>query len=348
MKLLVTGGAGFIGAAFVRMMLAGDDDVRLVNFDKLTYAGNLENLHQVARDPRYGFVRGDICDTEQVEAVFAEIVPDAVVHFAAESHVDRSIFSPEPVFQANLRGTFTLLEAARRHRARRFLHVSTDEVYGSLSEPLAADETFPLRPSSPYSASKAGSDLLALSYFTTYRLPVIVSRASNNYGPYQFPEKLIPLMISNALEGRPLPIYGDGMNVRDWLYVDDHCRALALLLARGREGDIYNIGGNRSLPNLAIVRKVLRATGRGDSFIQFVPDRPGHDRRYALKSEKIARETGWTPRVGFEEGLLRTVGWYRDHRDWVERIKSGEYQEYYERNYMNRDLELRRLQAQRT
>jgi dTDP-glucose 4,6-dehydratase len=258
------------------------------------------------------------------------------VHFAAESHVDRSILSPQPVFDTNLHGTFTLLEAARERRVPRFLHVSTDEVYGSVPEPLVADEGSPLRPSSPYSAAKAGSDLLALSYFTTYRLPVLVTRASNNYGPYQFPEKLIPLMISNALEGKPLPVYGDGMQVRDWLYVDDHCRAIAALLEKGREGEVYNIGGNRSLPNLEVVRKILRATGRSQDLIRFVTDRPGHDRRYALSSEKTMCETGWAPEVGFEEGLSRTVAWYRQNAGWVERVKSGEYQNYYVLNYGDR------------
>jgi len=343
MKLLVTGGAGFIGSAFVRLMLAGDRVRELVNLDKLTYAGNLENLAPIAGDPRHRFVRGDICDSALVDALVAETRPDAIVHFAAESHVDRSIFSPAPVFETNLRGTFTLLEAARRRRVARFLHVSTDEVYGSLPEPLVADESFPLRPSSPYSASKAGSDLLALSYFATYRTPVIITRASNNYGPYQFPEKLIPLMISNALEGKPLPVYGDGGNVRDWLYVEDHCRALAALLEAGREGEIYNIGGTCALPNLEIVRKILRLTGRPESLIQFVADRPGHDRRYALSSRKIMQETGWKPEVGFEEGLARTVAWYQANAGWVARVKSGEYQRYYEQNYLRREAELERL-----
>jgi dTDP-glucose 4,6-dehydratase len=343
MKIVVTGGAGFIGSAFVRMMLAARPEVELVNLDKLTYAGNLENLESVAGNSRYRFVRGDICDANLVNWLLDEFPADAIVHFAAESHVDRSIFSPQPVFETNLRGTFTLLEAARAHRTSRFLHVSTDEVYGSLAEPFEADEKYPLRPSSPYSASKAGSDLLALSYFTTYGLPVVVTRASNNYGPFQFPEKLIPLMISNALEGRPLPVYGDGMQVRDWLYVDDHCRALAAVLDKGREGEIYNIGGNRSLPNVEVVRKLLRATGKSEKLIHYVEDRPGHDRRYALSSEKLMRETGWRPEVSFEEGLARTVAWYCDNRGWVERVRSGQYQAYYERNYTHRQRALGEL-----
>jgi dTDP-glucose 4,6-dehydratase len=342
-KLLVTGGAGFIGSAFVRMVL-GDRKVReLVVLDKLTYAGNLENLAPVANDPRYRFVRGDICDAALVEQLMAELRPDAVVHFAAESHVDRSILSPAPVFETNLRGTFVLLEAARRNPPGLFVHVSTDEVYGSLPEPLEADENFPLRPSSPYSASKAGSDLLALSYFTTYRVPVIVTRASNNYGPYQFPEKLIPLMIAHALEDRPLPVYGDGGHVRDWLYVEDHCRALAALLEKGRPGEIYNIGGNCALPNLEVVRRILRITGKPESLIRFVTDRPGHDRRYALSSRKIEQETGWKPETDFDEGLRRTVAWYQQNTGWVERVRSGEYQRYYEQNYLNREAEIRRL-----
>ncbi len=343
MKLLVTGGAGFIGSAFVRLVLGREGVRELLVVDKLTYAGNLENLAPVAGDPRYRFVRGDICDAALIEQLMEQFRPDAVVHFAAESHVDRSILSPAPVFETNLRGTFVLLEAARKHGLGLFLHVSTDEVYGSLPEPLEADESFPLRPSSPYSASKAGADLLVLSYFTTYRVPVIVTRASNNYGPYQFPEKLIPLMIAHALEDKPLPVYGDGGNVRDWLYVEDHCRALAVLLEKGRTGEIYNIGGNCALPNLEVVRRILRITGKPESLIRFVADRPGHDRRYALSSRKIREETGWQPETDFEEGLRRTVAWYRENSGWVARVVSGEYRRYYEQNYLNREAEIRRL-----
>ncbi len=343
MKLLVTGGAGFIGSEFIRLALAGDAAPEVLNLDKLTYSGNLENLESVARSPRYRFVQGDICEAALVDALLGEFRPDAIVHFAAESHVDRSILSPQPFFETNLRGTFTLLEAARARRVSRFLHVSTDEVYGSLEPPQEADESFPLRPSSPYAASKAGADLAALAYFATYRLPVIVTRASNNYGPFQFPEKLIPLMISHAVEGRPLPVYGNGLQVRDWLYVEDHCRALLAVLEKGREGEIYNIGGACSLPNLEVVRRVLAATGRGAELIEHVTDRPGHDRRYALASAKIMGETGWRPQVGFAEGLARTIAWYRDHAGWVARVRSGEYQGYYERNYANREAELARL-----
>src|SRR5437867_12452259 len=339
MKLLVTGGAGFIGSAFVRLSLsgqAGQESTRIVNLDKLTYAGNLANLEPIAGNPRYRFVHGDICDRDLVHALLAEEKPDAIVHFAAESHVDRSILSAAPAFETNLRGTFTLLEAARANRIARFVHVSTDEVYGSLAAPLEADEQFPLNASSPYSASKAASDLLARSYFVTYGLPVMITRASNNYGPYQFPEKLIPLMIDNALDDETLPVYGDGMQVRDWLYVDDHCRGIRAVLEKGRYGEIYNIGGNCSLPNITVVRKILEATGMPESLIKTVEDRPGHDRRYALSSAKLMRETGWAPAVEFADGLARTVKWYRENTEWVRNVKSGEYPTYYARNYEHR------------
>jgi dTDP-glucose 4,6-dehydratase len=307
-----------------------------VNLDKLTYAGNLENLAPVASDARYRFVHGDICDARLVNDLVADLQPDAIVHFAAESHVDRSILSPAPVFETNLRGTFTLLEAARLNKTPRFLHVSTDEVYGSIDAPHEADEHYPLRASSPYSASKAGADLLALSYFITYQLPVTVTRASNNYGPYQFPEKLIPLMISNAIHDQPLPIYGDGMQVRDWLFVDDHCRAILAAIDRGRPGEVYNIGGSRSLSNVEVVRMMLALLGKPDSLMVTVKDRPGHDRRYALSSEKLMRETGWEAQMPFEQGLEATIDWYRANADWIARVKSGEYQSYYEKNYTGR------------
>jgi dTDP-glucose 4,6-dehydratase len=290
----------------------------------------------VAADARYRFVKGDIADPVAVNALVEQEQPDALVHFAAESHVDRSILSPEPVVQTNLIGTFTLLEAARKHGVPRFLHVSTDEVYGSIPAPHEADEDYPLVTSSPYSASKAGSDLLALSYHTTYKMAVTVTRASNNYGPYQFPEKLIPLMIANALEGKPLPVYGDGQQVRDWLYVDDHCRAIRAVLERGRPGQVYNIGGSRALPNLEVVERIIAATGRERALIQYVKDRPGHDRRYALRSDKITRETGWAPEMEFETGLASTIDWYRQNTAWIERVRSGAYREYYAQNYANR------------
>ena len=335
MKILVTGGAGFIGSAFVRLAI-GETDWRVINLDALTYAGNLENLAEVESNERYRFVHGDICDAALVNSLVAGERPDAIVHFAAESHVDRSILSPEPVIQTNFRGTFTLLEAARTNKTPRFVHVSTDEVYGSLAAPLEATEEFPLNPSSPYSASKAGSDLLARSYFVTFKMPVAITRASNNYGPYQFPEKLIPLMIANALEDRKLPVYGDGQQIRDWLYVDDHCRAIRAVLEKGRDGEIYNIGGNRSLPNLDVVHKLLSLAGKSTDLIEYVKDRPGHDRRYALSSEKLMRETGWGPAMDFETGLAKTIEWYRRNSAWVARVRSGEYRAYYEKNYAHR------------
>ena len=334
MKILITGGAGFIGSCFVRLLLfEADATLEILNVDKLTYAGNLENLAPIAQDPRYRLLHADIADARTMEQVFADFRPEAVIHFAAESHVDRSIMSPDPVIHTNLRGTYTLLESARHQGIERFVHVSTDEVYGSIDPPDEATEEYPLKPSSPYSASKAGSDLLALSYSKTYRLPVIVTRASNNYGPYQFPEKLIPLMIANAMDGKPLPVYGDGMQVRDWLYVEDHCRAIRTILEKGRMGEIYNIGGNRSLPNLDVVHKILTATGQPESLIRYVADRPGHDRRYALSSEKLSGETDWAPQVDFETGLERTVNWYRSNPSWVANVRSGEYQNFYATNY---------------
>jgi dTDP-glucose 4,6-dehydratase len=336
MKLLVTGGAGFIGSSFVRMALNQGWADQVVNYDKLTYAGNPDNVLPVADHPGYRFVHADICDSEAVETVFARESPDAVIHFAAESHVDRSIHSPAPVIQTNFNGTFTLLESARRHNIGRFVHVSTDEVYGSIEAPHDADETYPLRASSPYSASKAGSDLLALSYYTTYKMNVSVTRASNNYGPYQFPEKLIPLMISNALEDKPLPVYGDGQQVRDWLYVEDHCRAIFAVLEKGRPGEIYNIGGNCSLPNLDVIHRILKATGKPETLITEVKDRPGHDRRYALTNAKLTSETGWEPLMDFDRGLNATIDWYRKNGAWTQRIKSGEYLRFYELNYSNR------------
>jgi dTDP-glucose 4,6-dehydratase len=336
MKLVVTGGAGFIGSCFIRSALRDGWAERIVNLDKLTYAGNPENLQPVANHPGYAFVQADISDQGAVEDLFARESPDAVIHFAAESHVDRSIHSPAPVIQTNFNGTFSLLEAARTRKLAKFVHVSTDEVYGSIEPPHEADELYPLHASSPYSASKAGSDLLALSYFTTYKMDVSVTRASNNYGPYQFPEKLIPLMISNALEDKPLPVYGDGQQIRDWLFVEDHCSAIYSVLKKGRAGEIYNIGGNCSLPNLEVVRRILKATGKPESLITRVADRPGHDRRYALTNAKLTKETGWSPKTNFESGLAATVDWYRKHQTWIQHVKSGEYRRFYELNYASR------------
>ena len=337
MKLLVTGGAGFIGSAFIRLALTHDWAARLINLDKLTYAGNLENLSTVENDPRYRFVHADICDTARMRLLLDEERPDAIVHFAAESHVDRSILGPGAFVETNVLGTCSLLEAARGAQTPRFLHVSTDEVYGSIDEPADADESYPLKPSSPYSASKAGSDLLALSYFTTFKMPVVITRASNNYGPFQFPEKLIPLMISNAIEDRPLPIYGDGLQVRDWLFVEDHCRAIWAALNHGREGAIYNIGGSRALPNREVVRLILAQLGKPESLVTRVADRPGHDRRYAITTARLEQATGWQAEVPFEQGLAQTIQWYRENPDWIGRVKSGAYQSYYEKNYGARE-----------
>ena len=337
MKLLVTGGAGFIGSAFVRYILSESTATSVVTLDKLTYAGNLENLASVLEDRRHRFVHGDICDRATVASILQELDIDAIVHFAAESHVDRSILSPDDFVETNIRGTATLLDAARQAKTARFVLVSTDEVYGDIEAPLEADETFSLKPSSPYAASKAAADLLALSYFRTFRLPVLITRASNNYGPYQFPEKLIPLMISNALEGAPLPVYGDGLQIRDWLYVDDHCRGIHAVLQRGREGEVYNIGGNCALRNREVITRVLQIVGAPETLMQTVTDRPGHDRRYALASEKLARETGFVPQMSFELGLPATVQWYRDHAAWIAHVRSGEYRDYYRQNYGWRD-----------
>jgi dTDP-glucose 4,6-dehydratase len=332
-RLLVTGGAGFIGSAFVRFTIDRFPEARIVTLDKLTYAGNLENLAPVMDNPRHEFVQGDICDAAAVRAALERAPVDVIVHFAAESHVDRSILSPEQVIETNVRGTATLLDAARAARTPRFLHVSTDEVYGDIEAPAEADERFPLAPSSPYAASKAASDLLALSYVRTYKLPVLITRASNNYGPYQFPEKLIPLMISNAIDRVPLPIYGDGQQIRDWLHVEDHCRGLHAVIARGREGEVYNIGGGCPLANVDVVSQLLDIVGAPRSLMTSVADRPGHDRRYALTCEKVARETGFRAAIPFAEGLRSTVEWYRGHADWIARVRSGEYRRYYEQNY---------------
>jgi dTDP-glucose 4,6-dehydratase len=331
--ILVTGGAGFIGSNFVRYFLQAHPGVRLVNFDKLTYAGNLENLSDLSHHPQLIFVRGDICDSAAVSAVLSEHAIDTIVHFAAESHVDRSILGAGVFITTNVGGTQVLLDAAKQHGVERFLHVSTDEVYGSLGPEGKFTETTPLHPNSPYAASKASSDLLALAYHHTFGVPVVVTRCSNNYGPYQFPEKLIPLMIVNAMHDRPLPVYGDGLNVRDWLYVDDHCAAIDVVLHDGVVGNVYNIGGDNEWKNIDIVHLLLEILGKPASLIQFVKDRPGHDRRYAMDASRIARELQWKPSVTFEKGLRATVAWYVSHRSWWEHVMSGEYMEYYGKNY---------------
>ena len=336
MKLLVTGGCGFIGSNFIHHTLEEYPDDTIVNLDKLTYAGNPENLQAVEQHPRYHFVKGDICDRELVASVIRDHGITAVVNFAAESHVDRSILGPAIFIETNVGGTGVLLDVARELRIERFLQVSTDEVYGSLGPAGYFSETTPLHPNSPYSASKAAADLLALAYQHTFGLPVIVTRCSNNYGPYQFPEKLIPLMLANAVDGKSLPVYGDGLNVRDWLYVKDHCTAIDVVLRRGRIGELYNIGGNNEKKNIDIVSLLLRKLGKPDSLIAYVKDRPGHDRRYAIDSSKIQNELGWKPSVTFEEGLSATVDWYLSHESWWRRIISGEYKEYYRKMYEER------------
>ncbi len=345
MRLLVTGGCGFIGANFVRLVLDERPEVSVVNLDKLTYAGNLANLEGAAgtHGERYEFVRGDVCDEALVDDLFAAGV-DAVVHFAAESHVDRSIEAAGVFIDTNVGGTRVLLDAAQRHDTARFVMVSTDEVYGSLGPEGVFREDMPLLPNSPYSASKAAADLLCRAYFVTYGLPVIVTRCSNNYGPYQFPEKLLPLMLTNALEGAPLPVYGDGRNVRDWIYVEDHCRGLLAVLDSGLPGEIYNLGGDSQQENIELVRllvtELARQTGRqAEDFlnlITFVTDRPGHDRRYAMNFDKIKRELGWSPLIDLAEGLRRLVAWYLAHETWWRDIKSGAYRDYYRRMYDGR------------
>lgn len=355
-NFLVTGGCGFIGSNFIHLVLAGNEDCRLTNLDKLTYAGNPKNLQEVEHDPRYRFIKGDICDFKLLEDIFIKEKIDTVVHFAAESHVDRSIHGPADFIQTNIIGTFTLLETARKmwppgrtnkHDGRyRFLHVSTDEVYGSLGQSGAFTETTAYDPRSPYSASKASSDHLVNAYFHTYNLPVLITNCSNNYGPYQFPEKLIPLTLINALKGERIPVYGDGKNVRDWLYVKDHCEAILALLAGGRLGETYNIGGNNEKQNIEVVEAVCDILDRKmgllennqprRSLITFVKDRPGHDRRYAINAGKLKRELDWSPKVEFTEGLEQTIAWYLANREWVESVVDGTYKKYYQTMYQDR------------
>jgi dTDP-glucose 4,6-dehydratase len=331
-KILVTGGAGFIGSNFVRHVLARHPDDTVVTLDKLTYAGNPANLKDIEADPRHRFVRGDICDAPLVRDLVAEV--DAVVHFAAETHVDRSNAGADEFLRTNVTGTFTLLEAARARGLGRFIAIGTDEVYGSVPRGTSR-EIDPLNPSNPYAASKAAADLLARAFWITHRLPVIVTRSSNNFGPYQYPEKMIPLFVTNALEDAALPLYGDGKNVRDWLYVLDNCAAIDVVLRKGKDGEIYNIGGGNEIENIVITRQILRLTGRPETLIQPVADRPGHDRRYALDSAKV-RALGWKPAHDFAAALAATVEWYCAHGDWWRPIKSGEFRAYYERQYASR------------
>jgi len=335
MKLLVTGGAGFIGSNFVLYMLQQHPEYKIINVDSLTYAGNLENLKSVENHPNYTFSKTDITDAKAIDALFQQGI-DVVVNFAAESHVDRSILDPEVFVKTNVLGTQVLLDAARKYGVMKYVQVSTDEVYGSLGDTGLFTEETPLTPNSPYSASKAGGDLLVRAYHETFGLPVNITRCSNNYGPYQFPEKLIPLMISRALEDQALPIYGDGLNIRDWLYVEDHCSAIDLVIHKGRVGDVYNIGGNNERTNLHIVKTILAELNKPESLITYVEDRPGHDRRYGIDPAKITQELGWKPKHNFETGIKETIQWYLKNKDWWTRIRSGEYQDYYAKQYGER------------
>jgi dTDP-glucose 4,6-dehydratase len=336
MRILVTGGAGFIGSNFVLLSRAERPQDVLIDVDLLTYAGNLENLRSLEDDPGHVFVRADVADREAMESIFVEHRPEGVIHFAAESHVDRSILDATPFVRNNILGTQVLLDLSRAHGVSRFLQVSTDEVYGTLGPTGAFREDTPLAPNSPYAASKAAADLLVRAAVQTHGMDAVITRCSNNYGPYQFPEKLIPLMIANALEDQPLPVYGDGQQVRDWLHVEDHCRAIWTVFDRARPGAVYNIGGNNECPNLEVVRRILGELGKGDELIRFVKDRPGHDRRYAMDAERIRADLGWEPRRRFEEALPATVRWYLENREWWERVRSGAYRAYYETQYGGR------------
>jgi dTDP-glucose 4,6-dehydratase len=333
-NILVTGGAGFIGSNFIRYVLRTNPEVYVVNFDALTYAGNLENLHDIAQHPHYSFVHGSIQNRELVEHICRTRGITGIINFAAESHVDRSIMSAQPFVDTNIQGTLALLEVTRKLHLPRYVQVSTDEVYGSLdSDDGAFTEQTPLQPNSPYSASKAASDMLVRAFVHTHGLPAMMTRCSNNYGPYQFPEKLIPLIIANALDDKPLPVYGDGMNVRDWIYVDDHCAAVLAVYERGRAGEVYNAGGASERPNIEVIKTILRLMNKPESLITYVADRPGHDRRYAINFSKIKRELGWRPEYTFESGLKTTVEWYMNNSAWLENVRSGAYTSYYEKQY---------------
>lgn len=337
MKLLVTGGAGFIGSSFVRYVLRARTEIEVVNYDLLTYAGNLRNVAEVANDPRYRFVRGDIADFQKLDALFAESRFDAMVNFAAETHVDRSILDSAPFVRTNIEGTRCLLEIARKYKTGKYVQISTDEVYGSLGPTGSFHEETPINPTSPYSASKAAADLLALAYFRTYGVPVVITRCTNNYGPYQFPEKLIPVLITNAMNDRALPVYGDGMNVREWIFADEHSRAILIALERGAAGEVYNVGSGQEKTNLEVVHEILRLLGKPESLIQFVKDRPGHDRRYAIDCSKIRNEWNWAPEIEFAAGIAATIDWYRANSDWIREIQDDSYLSYYDRMYTRRD-----------
>jgi len=334
MKLLITGGAGFIGANFIHYWLKHHSDDQIVNFDKLTYAGNLENLKSIEKNPNYSFIKGDICNLQAVDQVIKGI--DTIVHFAAESHVDRSIASSAEFVKTNVIGTQVLLDSALKHKIKRFHHISTDEVFGDLE--LNTQEKFneqtPFRPNNPYSASKAGSDHLVRAYFKTHQLPITISNCSNNYGPFQFPEKFIPLVITNLLENKKIPVYGDGLHVRDWLYVEDHCQAIDLVLQKGKIGETYCIGGlTEDIPNINIVKKIIKLMNKDESQIELVKDRPGHDRRYAVDWSKAKSELGYQPQHNFDDYLKQTIDWYKQNKDWWQRVKSGDYQKYYQQQY---------------
>ncbi|WP_338554880.1 dTDP-glucose 4,6-dehydratase [Paenibacillus sp. KS-LC4] len=335
MKLLVTGGAGFIGSNFVLYMINKYPDYHIINVDALTYAGNLENLRSIEQHSNYTFVKADIADKSALEPLFAAGV-DAVLNFAAESHVDRSILHPEIFVQTNIMGTQTLLDLSKQYNVNKFVQVSTDEVYGTLGATGLFTEETPLAPNSPYSASKAGADMLVRAYHETFGLPVNITRCSNNYGPYQFPEKLIPLMIQNALQDKPLPVYGDGLNVRDWLYVEDHCSAIDLVLHKGRNGEVYNVGGSNERDNLHVVKTILQELNKPESLITYVQDRLGHDRRYAIDADKIRNELGWKPQFAYESGIKATIQWYLNNKQWMEQVVSGSYQQYYDTQYKER------------
>jgi dTDP-glucose 4,6-dehydratase len=330
-KILVTGGAGFIGSHFIKHLLKVDSSIEVINLDLLTYAGNLNNLTEIKNHPSYRFVKGDIRDVSLVSELLTQC--NAVINFAAESHVDRSITGPEAFIQTNIFGTFCLLEAVRKNPSVRFIQISTDEVYGSLGSEGSFSEESPIQPNSPYSASKASADLLCRSYFHTFNLDILITRCSNNYGPNQFPEKLIPLMIHNASSNESLPVYGDGLNIRDWIFVDDHCSAIVATLKNGSAGEVYNVGSDNEWTNLQIVKKLLQILDRPESLIKYVKDRPGHDKRYAINSAKIKSNLGWAPKTNFEEGLNRTVSWYRHNLAWVKEVTSGDYLKFYEKQY---------------
>ncbi|WP_368905060.1 dTDP-glucose 4,6-dehydratase [Bacillus wiedmannii] len=336
MKVLVTGGAGFIGSNFVRYMVKKYPEYNIVNLDALTYAGNLENLKDIEEVSNYRFIKGDIADRQFINQLFKEEKFDYVLNFAAESHVDRSITNPDIFIQTNIQGTQVLLDAAKNAEVKKYLQVSTDEVYGTLGETGYFTEDTPLASNSPYSSSKAGADLLVRAYHETFGLPVNITRCSNNYGPFHFPEKLIPLMIINALNDKQLPVYGDGLNVRDWLHVEDHCQAIDLVLHKGKNGEVYNVGGNNERTNIEIVKTILKALDKPESLIKYVTDRLGHDRRYAIDATKLREELGWSPKYNFDTGIEQTIKWYLENQDWWKNIISGEYQEYFKNQYANR------------